>query len=636
MSDFYLSADELQQAALYYQEHFPEEARNSVTIANRAILNEFIVPYTNDLTNWIPLGTPVDWLHNPTNDLEFTWGINRHWHMLDLGKAYLMKGNPLYVTTFIDHYRTWREQNPVPIHLPYDEAVFFQKPGPWRLLETGLRVQSWIAAYKYMESSPQLDDAFRAEFLQGLEEHAEFLTHYLGSTEINHAIMHMQGLFMIAAFYKEHPRSPFWRQVATERLELCLLHQLNEEGIQVELNTHYHNASIEMFGTPYLLAGISGHPFSAWYGECLRNMAAFTEAMIRPDHQSTGIGDSDWLSDGRQRLTLLGAILRDEDLMARGTDSSECLWLVGVAKYEQCVRLQAGASRSLTSRIFPQTGYYVMRDEQQYLFFDAASMGGAHGHSDALNIEWMWNNRLFFTDTGRYTYEEGQWRHYFKSTRAHNTITIDGTDQTPYVSTQQWGEPEAEVTTHRYESQGSYHFMDASQDGYTHLPDPVSHRRWVLAGKSVPLLLVVDWLDAEKTHSLEQRFHLHPDALLVLRKEDQAKQRAGIRFDDSSTKLCIKFLMAGDGSETFELTEQVGWVSEIYGSKSETAVIQGKAEFSGKVGVVAIGLPADESEEAVKVTGCALEPEQMRFTLDYEYRGQEARIVIDEHQVDWK
>ena len=160
---FYLSADELQQAALYYQEHFPDEARNSVTIANRAILNEFIVPYTNDLTNWIPMGTPVDWLHNPTNDLEFTWGINRHWHMLDLGKAYLMKGNPLYVTTFIDHYRTWKNRIRY-LFIWRMMRLFFQKPGPWRLLETGLRVQSWIAAYKYMESVRSWMMHFRPNF----------------------------------------------------------------------------------------------------------------------------------------------------------------------------------------------------------------------------------------------------------------------------------------------------------------------------------------------------------------------------------------------------------------------------------------------------------------------------------------
>ncbi|PQP82414.1 heparinase [Paenibacillus sp. PCH8] len=635
MSDFYLSTAELQQAAQYYQKHFPEEARNSLTIANRAILNEFMVPYTNNLDHWVPLGTPVDWLHNPTNDLEFTWGINRHWHMLDLGKAYLMKDNPLYVTTFMEHFRSWRQQNPVPVNPGYDEAVFFQKPGPWRLLETGLRVQSWISAYKYMASSPLLDEGFQAEFLQGLEEHAEFLTCYLGSTEINHAIMHMQGLFMMATFCHQHPRSPYWRQMAVERLELCLLHQLNEEGIQIELNTHYHNASIEMFGTPYLLGEISGHPFSAWYGQCLRQMAAFTEAMVRPDHQSTGIGDSDWLGDGRQRLTLLGAILEDEDLMARGTDSSECLWLLGVEKYEHCIRLQEARSSSQSSRAFPKTGYYVMRDARQYLFFDAAAMGGAHGHADALNMEWMWKNQLFFTDTGRYTYEEGEWRKYFKSTRAHNTITLDGLDQTPYVSTQQWGKPEAQATTLRSESNDSYHFMDASHDGYTRLPDPVTHRRWILAGVDVPLLLIVDWLDAQAEHTLEQRFHLHPQADLALRMNDDGEPTAGINQAESAVILSMQWVTAGIAKGNFEVTEQPGWISEVYGSKSETSVIQGRAEFSGKVGILTLCLPADHIDQVIRVTTYELEPDLTRLELNYMQGDEEGRIVIDNDMLQW-
>lgn len=93
--------------------------------------------------------------------------------------------------------------------------------------------------------------------------------------------------------------------------------------------------------------------------------------------------------------------------------------------------------------------------------------------------------------------------------------------------------------------------------------------------------------------------------------------------------------MEGDGSESFEVTEQSGWVSEVYGAKSETAVIQGKAEFSGKVGVAAVCLPADESEETVNVTKYMLEPDHMRFTLSYVYQGREARIVMDEHTVTW-
>ncbi len=214
MNDYYLPQLELRRTAEYYARHFPGEAEASIAIADHAVVNEFIVPYTHDLSRWIPLGDPVDWLHNPSKDPEFTWGINRHWHMPDLGKAYLMNGNPQYVSAFINHYRGWRKQNPVPVVPSYEEAVFFQKLGPWRLLETGLRVQSWISAYKYMEDSSLLTEPFHAEFLQGLEEHAEFLTRYLGSTEINHAIMHMQGLFMIATFYHWHPRAPYWRQLA--------------------------------------------------------------------------------------------------------------------------------------------------------------------------------------------------------------------------------------------------------------------------------------------------------------------------------------------------------------------------------------------------------------------------------------
>ncbi|MFC6649233.1 heparinase II/III family protein [Paenibacillus rhizoplanae] len=114
MKDYYLNVSELRSAAAYYVRHFPIEAQNSVQIADHAVNNEFIIPYTGDLSRWIPLGKPVaDWLHNPTNDPEFTWGINRHWHMLDLGKAYLMNGKPEYVTAFMQHFRSWREQNPV-------------------------------------------------------------------------------------------------------------------------------------------------------------------------------------------------------------------------------------------------------------------------------------------------------------------------------------------------------------------------------------------------------------------------------------------------------------------------------------------------------------------------------------------
>ena len=50
-------------------------------------------------------------------------------------------------------------------------------------------------------------------------------------------------------------------------------------------------------------------------------------------------------------------------------------------------------------------------------------------------------------DPGRFTYAEGEpnLRHWFRGTAAHNTVTVDGTDQTPYARSRS-SLPSAEAT----------------------------------------------------------------------------------------------------------------------------------------------------------------------------------------------
>lgn len=215
------------------------------------------------------------------------------------------------------------------------------------------------------------------------------------------------------------------------------------------------------------------------------------------------------------------------------------------------------------------------------------------------------------------------------------TLWGDGLDQTPYLSTQQWGEPEAQATTLRWESNDSYHFIDASQDGYTHLSDPVTHRRWMLAGVETHILLIVDWLEAEAEHTLEQRFHLHPQADIVLRINEAGEMTADMSYEASSITLTMQWVTAGIGKGAFALTEQPGWVSEVYGSKSETSVIQGKTDFSGKVGILTLCLPADHTDQVTRVTTCQLEPDRMRLALSYVQGEEKGYIVIDNETLQW-
>ena len=59
---------------------------------------------------------------------------------------------------------------------------------------------------------------------------------------------------------------------------------------------------------------------------------------------------------------------------------------------------------------------------------------GGHGHYDQLAVELYANGQPLVVDPGRYTYAEepGGWRRWFKGTAAHNTVTVDELDQTPY------------------------------------------------------------------------------------------------------------------------------------------------------------------------------------------------------------
>jgi Heparinase II/III-like protein len=92
---------------------------------------------------------------------------------------------------------------------------------------------------------------------------------------------------------------------------------------------------------------------------------------------------------------------------------------------------------------FPNSGYHVLRSDlasadAQHLVFDCGPLGeGNHGHFDALSFELAAFGRALVVDPARYTYSESgedkNWRVHFRSTAAHNTVGVDGLNQTRYL-----------------------------------------------------------------------------------------------------------------------------------------------------------------------------------------------------------
>ncbi|WP_319525404.1 alginate lyase family protein [uncultured Desulfosarcina sp.] len=95
--------------------------------------------------------------------------------------------------------------------------------------------------------------------------------------------------------------------------------------------------------------------------------------------------------------------------------------------YAACLKIQADQVPLCAS------GYRILKTRHCELSVDAGPIGPAylpaHGHCDMLSFVLMVDGDPYLVDTGVSTYETGPRRQYERSTAAHNTVTMDGTEQ---------------------------------------------------------------------------------------------------------------------------------------------------------------------------------------------------------------
>ena len=210
------------------------------------------------------------------------------------------------------------------------------------------------------------------------------------------------------------------------------------------------------------------------------------------------------------------------------------------------------------SRHFADGGYFVQRAGERYLIFDCGPLGdGGHGHYDALSVEAWAGERALVLDPGRFTYAEGEpnLRHWFRGTAAHNTVSVDGADQTPYARSRS-SLPAAEAR-----------LLEATRRrrliGEVRCPvyEAVHRRRVIFVDGRY--WLIEDVLTGERPHRYDLRCHLAPGArpscgrrrhLAHRRDHDprRAQDRARGRLDlaalrrSARPRRCVSAVATGD------------------------------------------------------------------------------------------
>jgi uncharacterized heparinase superfamily protein len=212
------------------------------------------------------------------------------------------------------------------------------------------------------------------------------------------------------------------------------------------------------------------------------------------------------------------------------------------------------------------------------LLADAGPLGylsiAAHGHADALAIYLSVGGCEFLVDPGTYTYHgEQKWREYFRGTRAHNTVAVDGEDQSVQGGPFLWTRHASAKCT-EFQAGAETDIFVGEHDGYTRLRDPVIHQRRIV--RSGLEFDITDTINCAGPHSIERCWHFSEDCDVSVKGASVIAENDGVSVqiiaENPSTRVvCLT------GSEN----PVGGWVSRSFDKKVASSSVYFADEING-------------------------------------------------------
>lgn len=369
-------------------------------------------------------GDDINWEYWPIQDNELRWQLHRHKWWSPMGKAYKLSGDEKYAKEWAFQYLDWIDKNPLldrkEAKLLIDSDKVLENMGfAWRPLEVSHRLEDQTEQFLYFKDSPHFTPAFLSQFLVNYHKHAEhILQNY--SERGNHLLFEAQRVIYAGAFFPEFKDAEKWRRSGVEVLSQEIKNQVFDDGMQYELDPHYHLASINIFNRALQMADINGfrNEFPDYYLATIEKMIEIVYNLSFPDYTMPCFGDAKAV-DKKQ-------MLKNYNQWQQVFPNYDAL------KYFATDR-QEGTLPAYHSKAFKDGGYYVLRngwdEAATVMIFKAGPPAFWHNQPDNGTFELFIKGRNFFPDAGSYVYGGGEEvlkeRNWFRQTMVHKTLTLN-------------------------------------------------------------------------------------------------------------------------------------------------------------------------------------------------------------------
>lgn len=574
------------------------------------------------------LGCPPDWNRDPltkrraplsaaagldyrderlVGNIKYLWEPNRHLHIPALAQAFALTGERRYADAVQVHIDSWIEQCPPG-----------RGPNWSSSLELAIRLINWSIAWQLLGgygsslfAGPE-GRAFRDRWLASVYRQARAITRKLSrfSSANNHLIGEAAGVFIASATWSGWPQLREWGRQCKAILEHEVLEQNAEDGGNREQAFSYQQFVLDFLLLSGLAARASRDDFSSQYWQRIELMIEFIASMMDVSGHMPMVGDADdgyvvklapdvgdWklgngnlalATDNYRSLLATGALLFDRNDFARKAAllDDKTSWLFGPRAQARFNALLSRAPLRFTgARAFPHSGYYLLGDrfetpEEVRMLVDAGPLGylsiAAHGHADALSLVLSVGGEEVLIDPGTYAYHTApEWRRYFRSTRAHNTLLIDDMDQSDQSGNFMWSRHAYARCIDFIDEQPVQRFA-GEHDGYSALRDPVMHRREIHYDAAQRKFTIIDRLDCASRHTVRMHWHCaeHLQPITTDKEICLYTERHRIRIVAEHAPARALVFRGGTADEG-------GWVSRGFGRKEPTTTVAWESVIEG-------------------------------------------------------
>ncbi|MFD9438226.1 alginate lyase family protein [Streptomyces sp. NPDC060006] len=535
----------------------------------------FDVPYRNE---------------DAVGDIKQIWEPSRHQYLTVLAAAYAITGDERYAERVAEHLRSWWAANPPLRGVHWISGI-----------ELGIRLLSWVWIRRLLDGWPGAAALFEDNrvALNQIWHHQRWLAAFpsRGSSANNHVIAEAAGQFAAACAFGWFPSSARWRTGALRSLERHLRGNTFVSGLNRELATEYHGLVLELGLAAVAEADAADVPVPASVRLVLLRMtdalAAVVDSRLRPPRQGDADDGHGLVVDGAGTDRWASLLATGDAVFGRlawwpavtGTDVRTPLLAALVKRTELSVTRPAERPAH-----FADAGLTILRGpEEIWCRCDGGPHGflsiAAHAHADALSLEVRHDGVDVLADPGTYCYHgQPEWRQYFRSTLGHNTLQLDGDDQSlsggPFLWTRHARSRVLVADTSDTSEAGTARWC-AEHEGYQ---DSVHRRRVELTAASRELKVVDEVRGPRRNARLA--FHLGPaiTADLVGNRARLTWTRDG---EDRSAVLDLPGQLSWRAHRG-ETDPPLGWYSAGFGRKEPSTTLVGTGFSDGAEGFTTV------------------------------------------------